>query len=155
MSVWAARAYDSFIQTFVDSLEQVYSRRSTSMGSTSGQNSPATPSISKSFAGEIPQNAQTAAPLEPTTRLSSRTATSKDDGYSRTTLRLIDTHGLAMGHDLIQEKERERGVAGLLRMMEGRFTEVMREESRVIRKSTRGEDDLVHLGKPTEWKGHS
>jgi len=31
----------------------------------------------------------------------------------------------------------------------------MREESRVIRKSTRGEDDLVHLGKPTEWKGHS
>lgn len=67
------------------------------------------------------------------------------DDYERTLLRVIDTPGLAMGTDAVQEKERERGVTGLLRLLEERFADVMREESRIVRRTTRGEDDLIHL----------
>ena len=82
----------------------------------------------------------------PTVRLSSQTTTVIMEGCERTFLRLIDTPGLALGADPVQEKERERGVAGMMRMLEERFGEMMREESRIVRKATRGEDDLVHLG---------
>jgi len=79
--------------------------------------------------------------------MSSHTVTVSHETLERTVLRLIDTPGLAMGGDLVEEKERERGVDGLLRMIEDRYAEVMREESRVIRRATRGEDDLIHLSK--------
>jgi septin family protein len=68
-----------------------------------------------------------------------------EDSHERTLLRLIDTPGLAVGDDPVAEKERERGILGLTRLVEEQFAQVMREESRIVRRATRGEDDLVHL----------
>ena len=49
--------------------------------------------------------------------------------------------------DAVASRERERGITGLMRLIEHRFGDVMREESRIVRRGTRGEDDLIHLGK--------
>ena len=98
----------------------------------------------------VAEPTQAAAPTHdvtpPTTRLSARSTTVNHDTYERMLLRLIDTPGLPPVSDPVALAERERGLSGLVDLIEQRFGEVMREESRVWRKATRGEDDLVHLG---------
>lgn len=128
----------SLIQLFIDSLEHEVGNRS-STGSSSTPSSPTVPGP------PVPITT-----LGPTTRMSARTINVSDAGFERTSFRLIDTPGIAMGDDLVEAKERERGLAGLVMMMEEKFGEVMREESRIIRRATRGEDDLIHLGESTD-----
>lgn len=141
-------AHGSFIQTFLRS-EEILSTdnecRNASVGSTASRDSPCPPS--KISVEAIRENPARTVPLGPTTRMNSHTVAVSHETLERTVLRLIDTPGLAIGRELVEEKERERGVDGLLRMIEDRYAEVMREESRVIRRATRGEDDLIHLGK--------
>ena len=85
--------------------------------------------------------------MKPTRRISSRSSVVGVEGYDRLQLRLVDTPGLELGaSDGVKEKERERGVAGLMRLIEDQFGEVMREESRIVRRGTKLEDNLVHLG---------
>ncbi|WVF71915.1 hypothetical protein IAT40_006725 [Kwoniella sp. CBS 6097] len=63
----------------------------------------------------------------------------------RLLVRLIDTPGLDLAlADELKAKERERGVAGLLRLVEDRFEEVWREE-RKVRRQVGAETGLVHL----------
>ena len=100
--------------------------------------SPATPTF--------PANT-TSTRIAPTTRMSSRVSTVHLDGYERHELRVVDTPGLELGDDdPVKERERERGMMGLMRLLEERFEEVMREESRIVRRGTKGEDNLIHLG---------
>ncbi|KAL7424191.1 hypothetical protein Q5752_001777 [Cryptotrichosporon argae] len=61
----------------------------------------------------------------------------------RLLLRLIDTPGLAPAGPTA-DFERERGMTGLLRMVEEKLAEVMREESKVVRRKDEG-DELIHL----------
>jgi septin family protein len=86
-----------------------------------------------------------------TTKVSSRVVQVPEELYDRTTLRMIDTPGLPPGCGAVEDKERERGIAGLLRIMEDGFESVMREESRIVRRATRGEDDLIHLGAVVQY----
>jgi septin family protein len=78
-----------------------------------------------------------------TTRLSSTTLLV--DASEWVQLRLIDTPGLELGSEAVQVKERERGIAGVLRLVEERFEERLREESRIVRRQVKGAEDLVHL----------
>ncbi|ORX33805.1 Septin-domain-containing protein [Kockovaella imperatae] len=81
-----------------------------------------------------------------TNRITSRSSVVQVEGYDRVQLRLIDTPGLELGSgDTVREKERERGVAGLMRLIEDQFGEFMSEESRIVRKSSGGDDNLVHI----------
>jgi len=61
--------------------------------------------------------------------------------YNRTTLRLTDTPGL----ELDAPHELEPGVSGLMSLLEGRFDERLREESRIVRQQ-KADDGMVHLG---------
>ena len=82
-----------------------------------------------------------------TTRISSRTAMANLPDYEKVSLRIIDTPGLELDSDGgVREKERERGVVGLVRMLEERFNEMLKEESRIVRRQPRADDELVHLG---------
>ena len=83
--------------------------------------------------------------LAPTTRLSSRVVIASLPDTEKTQLRIIDTPGLELGDEPLAAKERDRGVRGLLRMIEARFEETLREESKVIRTKARADDDVVHL----------
>lgn len=82
----------------------------------------------------------------PTRRLTSEVIDAVVDGHEAVKLRLIDTPGLNLSSDLVASRARERGVAGLLRLMEDRFEETLKEESRIIRTRKRQEDGMVHLG---------
>jgi hypothetical protein len=85
----------------------------------------------------------------PTTRLSSRTIPVESPQFDKVLLWLIDTPGLELGGDdgpTVRAGERERGVVGLLRLMEERFEGRLREESRIVRRQAKVDDDLVHLG---------
>ncbi|WVQ98997.1 hypothetical protein IAU59_006129 [Kwoniella sp. CBS 9459] len=63
----------------------------------------------------------------------------------RLLVRFIDTPGLDLAlSDELKAKERERGVAGLLRLVEDRFEEMWREE-RKVRRQVGAEEGLVHL----------
>jgi hypothetical protein len=82
----------------------------------------------------------------PTNRIISHVI--RQNGYLKANqVRLIDTPGLQLGeNDILHEKERERGMAGLLRMMEERFALVFKGENRIVRRKHGVEDDIVHLG---------
>jgi septin family protein len=86
------------------------------------------------------------APTGPTLRLSSQVVTASVEQYEPVQLRLIDTPGLNLSNDPVGPKARERGVAGLIRLLEERFEETLKEESRIIRTRKRQEDGMVHLG---------
>jgi hypothetical protein len=86
------------------------------------------------------------APTGPTLRLSSQVVTASVEQYEPVQLRLIDTPGLNLSNDPVGSKARERGVAGLIRLLEERFEETLKEESRIIRTRKRQEDGMVHLG---------
>lgn len=60
-------------------------------------------------------------------------------------LRLIDTPGFDLGADAIATASRERGLAGLTRLVEDRYEEMLREESKVVRRKARDEEGLIHL----------
>ncbi|WVO14094.1 hypothetical protein L204_101722 [Cryptococcus depauperatus] len=63
----------------------------------------------------------------------------------RLLLRLVDTPGLELSSDDgVGAKERERGVIGLLRIVEDRFECTLREE-RKVRRQVGAEEGLVHL----------
>ncbi|TYJ58098.1 hypothetical protein B9479_001194 [Cryptococcus floricola] len=96
----------------------------------------------------------------PTSRPQSHTCLSTHS-QDRILLRLIDTPGLelcpdedlvggiaaetALGHGVgVKGKERERGVKGLLRILEERFKYTLREESKVQRR-VGADEGLVHL----------
>ncbi|WWC89833.1 uncharacterized protein L201_004761 [Kwoniella dendrophila CBS 6074] len=85
-------------------------------------------------------------PLHSTTRPKSYTAIStSEDERERLLVRLIDTPGLDLNiEDELSKKSRERGLIGLLRLLEDRF-QVMCEEEKKIRRMTGGEDGLIHL----------
>ncbi|ORY29964.1 hypothetical protein BCR39DRAFT_494923 [Naematelia encephala] len=83
--------------------------------------------------------------VQPTTTVFARVTTVLLDGYERTRLRLIDTPGLELGNDPVNATERERGVAGVLRFIEERFEDMLREERKVVRRQGTSEDRLVHL----------
>jgi hypothetical protein len=85
--------------------------------------------------------------IYPTVRPIPHTVLTTNPSFEKTQLRIIDTPGLELGEeDRLHEKERGRGLVGLMRMLEERFALALREESRVIRRKAGGEDDLVHLG---------
>jgi septin family protein len=86
------------------------------------------------------------APTGPTLRLSSQVVTAAVEQYDPVQLRLIDTPGLNLSNDPVASKARERGVAGLTRLLEERFEETLKEESRIIRTRKRQEDGMIHLG---------
>jgi hypothetical protein len=86
------------------------------------------------------------APTGPTLRLSSQVVTAAVEQYDPVQLRLIDTPGLNLSNDPVGSKARERGVAGLTRLLEERFEETLKEESRIIRTRKRQEDGMIHLG---------
>ncbi|KAK4685067.1 hypothetical protein P7C73_g5090, partial [Tremellales sp. Uapishka_1] len=69
--------------------------------------------------------------------------------FEKTSLWIVDTPGLEVGSDLsssnIKERERHRGIDALVRMLEERFTETLREESRIVRVKPRMDDELIHL----------
>ena len=129
----------SFIQLMMDSLQP--RRRSDASDTLPASGVPAVPRLDGAL-NPVRSRHRAA----PTTRVSSRVVHVSEDLYDRTILRLIDTPGLPPGPGAVEDKERERGIAGLLRIMEDGFGSVMREESRIVRRATRGEDDLVHLG---------
>jgi septin family protein len=85
-------------------------------------------------------------PTGPTLRLSSQVVTAAVEQYDPVQLRLIDTPGLNLSNDPVASKARERGVAGLTRLLEERFEETLKEESRIIRTRKRQEDGMIHLG---------
>jgi septin family protein len=60
---------------------------------------------------------------------------------------LVDTPGLNLSSDLVASRARERGIAGLLRLLEERFEDTLKEESRINRTRKRQEDGMIHLGK--------
>lgn len=70
-------------------------------------------------------------------------------GFDRTAIRIIDTPGLKVSTSgdgaLVKEKERERGLGGILRLAGDRFEGLLREERRVVRRKQGGDEDLVHL----------
>lgn len=82
----------------------------------------------------------------PTLRSSSHIVNALIEGYEPAKLRLIDTPGLNLSSDPVASRARERGVAGLLRLMEERFEETLKEESRIIRTRRKQEDGMIHLG---------
>jgi septin family protein len=95
-----------------------------------------------------PQHTQnTTLTTGPTVRLSSQVLSASVDQFEPVQLRLIDTPGLNLSDDPIGSKARERGVAGLIRLLEERFEETLKEESRIIRTRKRQEDGMIHLGK--------
>jgi len=59
---------------------------------------------------------------------------------------LIDTPGLPTSNEASEQIERDIGITTLLRIIEERFDERLREESRIVRRPEKGEDDLIHLG---------
>ncbi|WVQ78629.1 hypothetical protein IAT38_000716 [Cryptococcus sp. DSM 104549] len=88
------------------------------------------------------QEAPTRTP-RPTTR--PRAYTTLSNLADRQLLRIIDTPGLELSAgDPVKEKERERGVAGLVMMVEERFEEMLREE-RKVRRQVGAEEGLIHL----------
>jgi septin family protein len=78
--------------------------------------------------------------------LASQVVTAAVEQYDSVQLRLIDTPGLNLSNDPVASKARERGVAGLTRLLEERFEETLKEESRIIRTRKRQEDGMIHLG---------
>lgn len=89
--------------------------------------------------------------VAPTLRLSSHVVNAHLEDHDPVSLRLIDTPGLNLSPDLVASRARERGVSGLLRLMEERFEETLKEESRIVRTRKRQEDGMVHLGQ--SWTG--
>ena len=87
------------------------------------------------------------APTGPTLRLSSQVVTAAAEDYETVQLRLIDTPGLNLSDDPVGSKARERGVAGLIRLLEERFEETLKEETRIVRTRKKQEDGMIHLGK--------
>nr|XP_019042518.1 hypothetical protein I302_09127 [Kwoniella bestiolae CBS 10118]OCF21448.1 hypothetical protein I302_09127 [Kwoniella bestiolae CBS 10118] len=82
-------------------------------------------------------------PLSSTKSLSAYTAISTIS--EKLLVRIIDTPGLDLKiNDELSLKSRERGVGGLIRLLEDRF-EVMCEEEKKIRRMTGGEEGLIHL----------
>ncbi|WVQ69796.1 uncharacterized protein L199_008016 [Kwoniella botswanensis] len=82
-------------------------------------------------------------PLNPTKCLNAYTAISTIS--ERLLVRIIDTPGLDLRlNDELSHKSRERGVSGLIRLLEDRF-EVMCQEEKKIRRMTGGEEGLIHL----------
>ena len=92
------------------------------------------------------------APIGPTLKLSSQLVTAAVEQYDPLQLRLIDTPGLNLSNDPVSSKARERGVAGLTRLLEDRFEETLKEESRIVRTRKRQEDGMIHLGEPAYAK---
>lgn len=82
----------------------------------------------------------------PTTKFTSKTIQVTHPGYERCLLRLVDSPGLELAGTELGDKQRERGVVALIRLLEEKFGETLREESRIIRRGPRADDDLVHLG---------
>ena len=82
----------------------------------------------------------------PTLRLSSQVVNANVEQYDPVQLRLIDTPGLNLSSDPVGSKARERGVAGLIRVLEERFEDTLKEESRIVRTRKRQEDGMIHLG---------
>ena len=72
--------------------------------------------------------------------------TAAAEDYETVQLRLIDTPGLNLSDDPVGSKARERGVAGLIRLLEERFEETLKEESRIVRTRKKQEDGMIHLG---------
>lgn len=81
----------------------------------------------------------------PTLRLSSQVVSATVEQYDPVQLRLIDTPGLNLSSDPVGSKARERGVAGLIRLLEERFEDTLKEESRIVRTRKRQEDGMIHL----------
>ena len=82
----------------------------------------------------------------PTLRLSSQVVSATVEQYDPVQLRLIDTPGLNLSSDPVGSKARERGIAGLIRLLEERFEDTLKEESRIVRTRKRQEDGMIHLG---------
>lgn len=82
----------------------------------------------------------------PTLRLSSRIMTASLENHDTVQLRIIDTPGLNLTDDPVAIKARERGVAGLLRLLEERFENTLKEETRIDRSRKRLENGMIHLG---------
>lgn len=64
---------------------------------------------------------------------------------------MIDTPGLSLQGDdgpALHARQRERGVQALLSVAEERFGDVLREESKVVRRQLSGGSGLIHLCKP-------
>ena len=107
------------------------------------------PTLSSPAGSNGPEKRPTVSCIRPTTHISSRTTLANLPDYKKVSLRIIDTPGLELDSDGgVKEKERERGVVGLVRMLEERFNEMLKEESRIARRQPRVDDELVHLG---EW----
>jgi len=87
-------------------------------------------------------------PIGPTLRLSSQVVTAAVEQYDPIELRLIDTPGLTLSNDPVSSKARERRVAGLTLLLEDRFEDTLKEESRIVRTRKRQEDGMIHLGEP-------
>lgn len=86
----------------------------------------------------------------PTTTISLKSIETNLDNHEKTLFRIIDTPGLELGNDgnrpSSKAAERERGVSGLLMLIEEQFRETLKEERKVVRQQGRGEEDMVHLG---------
>jgi septin family protein len=93
-----------------------------------------------------PDISNTATTIGPTLRLSSQVVNATVEQYDPVQLRLIDTPGLNISSDPVGSKARERGVAGLIRLLEERFEDTLKEESRIVRTKKRQEDGMIHLG---------
>lgn len=68
-------------------------------------------------------------------------------------LQIIDTPGLDLRVDdglNIHGRQRERGIQALMRVAEERFDEVLKEESKVVRRQLSGGSDLLHLCEPLQ-----
>jgi hypothetical protein len=132
----------SFINLLSDSLKEHIHGTSQSHDTPSSPTAPGPP-VSP---GTTPRSASA-----PTTRLSSTTLLVDAPESEWVQLRLIDTPGLELGSEAVQVKERERGIAGVLRLVEERFEERLREESRIVRRQVKGAEDLVHLSE-SAWR---
>ncbi|RXK41000.1 hypothetical protein M231_01631 [Tremella mesenterica] len=133
----------SFITLLADSLE--------SHQSISDKKDP-TPSA-KTTPGP-PQTAPQSMIPSPTKRMSSQMITASLPDYEKTLVRVIDTPGLELADTAVGRSERNRGVEGLLRMLEERYEETLREESKVLRTKARADDEVIHLKvKDVDWSG--
>ena len=93
----------------------------------------------------------------PTTRMIAHTTKVSVKGYDNILLRVIDTPGLELRTDEEGSshfaKERERGVKGLITLMEARFEDLLREETRIFRRKTGDDESVVHLSEPDLFDG--
>ncbi|WRT67407.1 uncharacterized protein IL334_004378 [Kwoniella shivajii] len=82
---------------------------------------------------------------QPTLKPKAYTTISTVSEREKIQVRFIDTPGLDLTmEDDVSHQCRERGVGGLIRMLEDRF-QVMCEEEKKVRRMTGGEDGLIHL----------